>query len=136
MQYVPLHADPRRLQEFDYRRHHLFYSANPMSHLPELINIFRDYMSDEVLYTSVVTHTDWPAFRKHYFLHRIAAPIYSKWTLLFKHLLRFFSWDNQIGEFLFPGFCYIGLRSAFLHIAAQHPTLYPKRFLQPPTTSR
>ena len=135
LQYVPIHADPRKLTEFQYRRYHLFYSANSMSRLPELLHIFRDYLMDEILYTSVIIHTNWPAFRKDYFLHKIVGPTYSKWALLFKHLLRFFSWD-AIGDFLFPAFCYIGLRTTYFQLITHHPSLYPKRFLPYSTVNR
>ena len=126
---VPI-IPPHILQEFNNdpnaRQNFLFFTENPGHKLCELLNVFRDYLNDETLYNSIVQHAQMSYERKLFFLDDnldITTP--EKWTLLLKNVTRFMRFEDEVGDFLYPGFYACGFAKEYLTLALQYQYLYP-----------
>ena len=121
---------PHILQEFNNdpsaRQNFLFFTENPGHKLCELLNVFREYLNDETLYNSIVQHAQMSYECKLFFLDDnldITTP--EKWTLLLKNVTRFMRFEDEVGDFLYPGFYACGFAKEYLTLALQYQYLYP-----------
>ena len=93
-----------------------FYSTNSLYLLEDFIHSFIFYVDHIDIFNTVVQGTPIPDHRKHFFLIRCQKPIYSKWILFFKYLLRFYQLP-EIADLLYQGFHYAGLKKEYLKLA-------------------
>ena len=122
---TPHHPRPEELTNPITRSQYLFYTNNSMSKLPMLLYVFKDFLNNSGVFTSVIQHSGMPTDRKRYFLERIIASTPTKWTLLFKHIVRFYRWEDEVGDFLYQGFCEAGLQQKYMYLVTQNKFLYP-----------
>ena len=126
---VPI-IPPDILQEFinnpNARQDFLFFTENPGHKLCELLNVFREYLDDEILYRSVIQNAEMSYERKLFFLDdNLDITTFAKWTLLLKNVTRFMRFEDEVGDFLYPGFYACGLAKEYLTLAFQYQYLYP-----------
>ena len=104
-----------------------YYSTNSLYLLEDFIHCFIFYVDHTDIFNKVIKGTPIPQHRKHFFLERCHKPIYSRWILFFKYLLRFYQ-CNEIADLLYQGFHSAGLKKEYLHLAVQSKD----QFLWPP----
>ena len=71
----------------------------------ELLNVFCEYLDDEILYRSIVQNAEISYERKLFFLDDyLDITTFDKWTLLLKNVIRFMCFEDEVGDFLYPVF--------------------------------
>ena len=100
------------------RKDRIFFSYNSLHLIQDLIEIFYDLLGNIQTFNKVVQGISLPQHRKHFFIERSNKPLSKKWHLLFKYLLRFHHL-HEIGDILYPGFHYAGLKKQYIDIARQ-----------------
>ena len=126
---VPI-IPPHIFQEFNNnpnaRQDFLFFTENPGHKLCELLNVFREYLDDEILFRSIVQNAEISYERKLFFLDdNLDITTFEKWTLLLKNVTCFMHFEDEVGDFLYPGFYSCGFAKEYLKIALQYQYLYP-----------
>ena len=115
------------LEETDKRMKKLFYTENPLELIADLLKIFEKYLDSIQIYNKVVQGTPIPHHRVLFFIERISKGLYAKWHMFFKHLLKYYS-RNEVGDLLYQGFSYAGLKKEYLDDILQggHYFLWPQ----------
>ena len=115
------------LEEADSRKRNLFYSENPLELIADLLKIFEKFLDSIQIYNKVVQGTPIPHHRVLFFIERISKGLYEKWHLFFKHLLKHYTL-NEVGDLLYQGFSYAGLKKQYLDIILKggHYFLWPQ----------
>ena len=126
---VPI-IPPHIFQEFNNnpnaRQDFLFFTENPGHKLCELLNVFREYLDDEILFRSIVQNAEISYKCKLFFLDdNLDITTFEKWTLLLKNVTRFMRFEDEVGDFLYPGFYSCGFAKEYLTLALQYQYLYP-----------
>ena len=103
------------LEETDSRKRNLFYSENPLELVADLLKIFEKFLDSIQIYNKVVQGTQIPHHRVLFFIERISKGLYEKWHMFFKHLLKHYTL-NEVGDLLYQGFSYAGLKKQYLDI--------------------
>ena len=103
------------LEEIDARKRLLFHSENPLELIADLLKIFEKHLDSIQIYNKVVQGTPIPHHRVLYFMERTNKGLYDKWHLFFKYLLRYHTL-NEVGDLLYQGFSYAGLKTQYLDI--------------------
>ena len=111
-----LHKGMPYLEETDSRKRNLFYSENPLELIADLLRIFEKYLDSIQIYNKVVQGTPIPHHRVLFFLERLSKGLYEKWHAFFKHLLKYYTL-NEVGDLLYQGFAYAGLKKQYLDIS-------------------
>lgn len=109
------------------RQDKLFYSTNTLHLLEDFLQIFHPFLNNTQIFNQVVQGTPIPQHRIHFFIERINRPVHIKWTLFFKHLLKFYNL-HQIADLLYQGFYYAGLKEQYKTLAVKEGNyfLWPK----------
>ena len=94
------------------RKKKLFYTENPLELIADLLKIFEKYLDSIQIYNKVVQGTPIPHHRVLFFIERISKGLYEKWNMFFKHLLKHYSL-NEVGDLLYQGFSYVGLKKEY-----------------------
>ena len=115
------------LEETDKRKKKLFDTENPLELIADLLKIFEKYLDSIQIYNKVVQGTPIPHHRVLFFIERISKGLYAKWHMFFKHLLKYYSL-NEVGDLLYQGFSYAGLKKEYLDVILQggHYFLWPQ----------
>ena len=115
------------LEELDSRKRNLFYSENPLELTADLFKIFEQVLDSIQIYNKFVQGTPIPHQRVLFFIERISKGLYEKWHLSFKHLLTHYTL-NEVGDLLYQGFSYAGLKKQYLDIILKggHYFLWPQ----------
>ena len=71
------------------RKDKLFYTANALYIVEDLLGIFNKYVNNIQIFNQVVQGTPIPRHRVLFFTERTQKPTLLKWTLFFKFLLKF-----------------------------------------------
>ena len=121
-----LHSRMPFLEELDPRKRKLFYSENPLELTADLLKIFEKYLDSIQIFNKVVQGTPIPHHRVLFFIERLHKGLYEKWHSFFKHLLKYYTL-NEVGDLLYQGFSYAGLKSQYLDIILKggHYFLWP-----------
>ena len=98
------------------RKDKLFYTANALYIVEDLLRIFSKYTNNIQIFNQVVQGTPIPRHRVLFFVERTQKPTFHKWTLFFKFLLKFYNL-HEIGDLLYQGFYYAGLKKDYIRIA-------------------
>ena len=122
-----LHRDMPFFEETDSRKRNLFYSENPLELIADLLKIFEKYLDSIQIYNKVVQGTPIPHHRVLFFIERLPKGLYEKWHSFFKHLLKHYTL-NEVGDLLYQGFSYAGLKTQYLDIILKggHYFLWPQ----------
>ena len=115
------------LEETDPRKRKLFYSENPLELTADLLKIFEKYLTSIQIYNKVVQGTPIPHHRVLFFIERSSKELYDKWHLFFKFLLQKYTL-NEVGDLLYQGFAFAGLKKDYLDIILKggHYFLWPQ----------
>ena len=115
------------LEETDSRKRNLFYSENPLELIADLLKIFEKYLDSIQIYNKVIQGTPIPHHRVMFFVERLNKGLYGKWHEYFKHLLKYYTL-NEVGDLLYQGFAYAGLKKQYLDIILKggHYFLWPQ----------
>ena len=127
------------LEETDKRKEKIILYWKPSWIIADLLKIFEKYLDSIQIYNKVVQGTPIPHHRVLFFIERISKGLYAKWHMFFKHLLKYYSL-NEVGDLLYQGFSYAGLKKEYLRCYFTRWTLLPLASRQnsckplPPTT--
>ena len=115
------------LEELDPRKRKLFYSENPLELVADLQRIFEKYLDSIQIFNKVVQGTPIPHQRVLFFIERLQKGLYDKWHSFFKYLVKYHTL-NEVGDLLYQGFSYAGLKSQYLDIILKggHYFLWPQ----------
>lgn len=105
----------------------LFYTANSLHLIEDYLQIFHKYLDDTQVFNTVVQGTPIPHHRVLFLIDRSPKPIFLKWALFFKYLLKFHNFQ-EIADLLYQGFYIAGLKKDYLRLA----TVGGHYFLWPP----